>query len=275
MKLVINKITEQIIVKTAANLPQSILLTGPVGVGLTEIAKHIANLKSIKPIIILPEKDEKVDLEKGIISVEIMRRLYDEVRTKTNVERIIIIDYTETMTTQAQNAFLKLLEEPAAGVYFILLSHTATKLLPTILSRVEKINIRPVSVQRSNDILDELQITDATKRAQIMFIAPGLPAEIIRLCIDNEYFASRSSIIRDARELLRGTTYQKLLIAQKYKDNRAQTLILLNDAAKMLQTSVSANPQIDSIKFIDRILNAYQQIEANGNIRLCLARVVL
>ena len=275
MKLVINKITEQIIVKTAANLPQSILLTGPVGVGLTEIAKHIANLKSIKPIIILPEKDEKVDLEKGIISVEIMRRLYDEVRTKTNVERIIIIDYTETMTTQAQNAFLKLLEEPAAGVYFILLSHTATKLLPTILSRVEKINIRPVSAQQSNDILDELQITDTTKRAQIMFIAPGLPAEIIRLCIDNEYFASRSSIIRDARELLRGTTYQKLLIAQKYKDNRAQTLILLNDAAKMLQTSVSANPQIDSIKFIDRILNAYQQIEANGNIRLCLARVVL
>ena len=275
MKLVINKITEQIIVKTAANLPQSILLTGPVGVGLTEIAKHIANLKSIKPIIILPEKDEKVDLEKGIISVEIMRRLYDEVRTKTNVERIIIIDYTETMTTQAQNAFLKLLEEPAAGVYFILLSHTATKLLPTILSRVDKINIRPVSAQQSNDILDELKITDTTKRAQIMFIAPGLPAEIIRLCMDNEYFASRSSIIRDARELLRGTTYQKLLIAHKYKDNRANTLILLNDAAKMLQTSVSANPQIDSIKFIDRILNAYQQIEANGNIRLCLARVVL
>ena len=275
MKLVINKITEQIIAKTAANLPQSILLTGPVGIGLTEIAKHIANLKSIKPIIILPEKDEKVDLEKGIISVEIMRRLYDEVRTKTDANRMIIIDYTETMTTQAQNAFLKLLEEPMAGVYFILLSHTTTKLLPTILSRVEKINIRPVSIQQSNDILDELQITDATKRAQIMFIAPGLPAEIIRLCMDNEYFASRSSVIRDARELLRGTTYQKLLIAQRYKDNRANTLILLNDAAKMLQTSVSANPQIDSIKFIDRILNAYQQIEANGNIRLCLARIVL
>jgi DNA polymerase-3 subunit delta' len=80
------------------------------------------------PIIILPEKDEKIDIEKGVISVEIMRRLYDETRTKTEGERIIIIDYAERMTTQAQNAFLKLLEEPGDDVYFILVSNTTSKL---------------------------------------------------------------------------------------------------------------------------------------------------
>jgi DNA polymerase-3 subunit delta' len=275
IKPVINSASEKIILAVTKRLPQSLLLTGDSGVGLSTISRYMAELRKVKPTIILPEKDEKIDLDKGVISVDIMRRLYNETRTKTAGDRIIIIDYAERMTHQAQNAFLKLLEEPGQGIYFILVSHSTSKLLPTIVSRTENIDIRPISTKQSEQLLDLLGVTDQVKRSQLLFMADGLPAELTRLCNDESYFEKRSATVRDARELLRGSPYQKLLLAQQYKDDRASSLVLLLDAARILQRSITANPQIDAISRIDDILNAYQQIEANGNIRLRLARMII
>ena len=272
---IINPNSEKSLLSFIKELPQSLLITGENGVGLSTISRYIAEQREITPTIILPEKDEKVDLEKGVISVEIMRRLYDETRTKTASSRIIIIDYAERMTHQAQNAFLKLLEEPNEGVYFILVSHSVAKLLPTILSRVEKLEIQPVTVDQSKELLDTLQINDAQKRAQLLFMATGRPAELIRLCNDDEYFSKRSAMIRDARELLQGSLYQKLLIAQNYKDKRPDALNLLLDASNILRMSIVSNPQPEAINRIENLLKAYQRIEANGNIRLALAQMVI
>lgn len=275
IKPIMNQASEKLLISIANNLPQSLLLTGAEGVGLGTISRYIAEICQATPVVILPEKDEKIDIEKGTINVDIMRRLYDNTRTKHVGKQIIIIDFAERMTHQAQNAFLKLLEEPGKDVYFILVSHSVSKLLPTVLSRVESLNIRPITTEQSKELLDLLKITDTTKRSQILFMADGLPAEITRLCNDDAYFESRSLIIRDARELLIGTPYQKLLIANRYKDNRLSALSLLTDMSNILKRSITANPQIDAIKHIDSILKAYQRIEANGNIRLCLAQLAI
>lgn len=275
IKPIMNQASEKLLISIANHLPQSLLLTGAEGVGLGTISRYIAEICQATPVVILPEKDEKIDIEKGTINVDIMRRLYDNTRTKHVGKQIIIIDFAERMTHQAQNAFLKLLEEPGKDVYFILVSHSVSKLLPTVLSRVESLNIRPITTEQSKELLDLLKITDTTKRSQILFMADGLPAEITRLCNDDAYFESRSLIIRDARELLIGTPYQKLLIANRYKDNRLSALSLLTDMSNILKRSITANPQIDAIKHIDSILKAYQRIEANGNIRLCLAQLAI
>jgi DNA polymerase-3 subunit delta' len=274
-KPIINQASEKILIAVVKNMPQSLLLTGESGVGLGVISKYIASLRKVNPMIILPEKDEKIDLDKGVISVDMMRRLYDETRTKTAGDRIIIIDYAERMTHQAQNAFLKLLEEPGLGVYFIIVSHSTLKLLPTILSRVEKLEIRPISNVQSEKFLDELGVSDKVKRSQLLFMADGLPAELARLANDSVYFDKRSLTVRDARELIVGNVYKRLLIAQNYKDSRDTALKLLLDMANILRRSIIANPQADTISRIDIVLEAYSQIEANGNIRLCLARMAI
>lgn len=274
-ELLINSHTEKMLASTVKKMPQSLLLTGENGVGLGAVAKYIAEKRNVTPLIILPEKDEKIDLDKGIISVDIMRRLYNEASTKTPTDRIIIIDYAERMTTQAQNAFLKLLEEPGQNLYFILVSHSSVKLLPTILSRAERLEIRPISDKQSNDLLDSLGVKDAKKRSQLLFMASGLPAELTRLATDNAYFDCMSVIVRDSRELLRGSLYQKLLLAQKYKDDRVSAGLLLTNASKILKKSLSDNPTPDNLSLIDRILLASQRLEANGNIRLCIAALVL
>lgn len=275
MKPILNIASEKILYSIVKCMPQSLLIHGPVGVGLITICKYIAELRNIKPMIILPEKNEVIDLVDGSISVKSIRDIYDLTRTKTKNEQIIIIDYAERMTNQAQNAFLKLLEEPGLGINFILATHSMQNLLPTILSRLEKFELKPISLNQSKDLLKKLGVFDKIKISQLMFMASGLPAELTRLSNNEEYFNSRSQIVRNARELLTGSLYQKLLISYNYKDSRSGVLLLLDDVLKILNQSISQNPQIVTINRIESILNTYKQIEANGNIRLCLARMVL
>lgn len=51
---------------------------------------------------------------------------------------IIVVD---AITREAQNALLKLLEEPVAGVHFFILVPTFDSVLPTILSRTQRITL--------------------------------------------------------------------------------------------------------------------------------------
>jgi DNA polymerase-3 subunit delta' len=250
-------------------------VTGPVGVGLGTIVRYIAGsiVKTVE--VVLPEKDEKVDLEKGVISVESIRRLYTQTRSVHIGKQVIVIDYAERMGHQAQNAFLKLLEEPAEGVYFIIATHSPTTLLPTILSRCRQVVLRPLTHAQSEVFLDQLDVKGEKKRTQLLFMADGLPAELTRLSSDEAYFESRSSIVRDAREILQSTVYQKLKVINTYKDDREAALRLLDVVSNILERSIRQKPQDTLIRQIDALLYARQQIQANGNIRLCLARLVV
>jgi len=256
------------------DLPQSVLVSGPVGIGLKATVTYIADTLKVKPVYVLPEKDEKVDLEKGVITVDVIRRLYATTKTVETGKRLIVIDYAERMSTQSQNAFLKLLEEPGINTHFILLTHSVAKALPTILSRVQIIDVQPISVDQSSSLLEDLKVTDAQKRAQLLFIAEGLPALMTRLAADDKAFESRVQIVRDARTYLQGSTYDRLKIALAYKDSREDALTVLSDAGKLLKGSIKNGQAKDVLRKIDAVLSAHERIEANGNIRLQLASVM-
>jgi hypothetical protein len=257
------------------DLPQSMVFTGPEGVGLTSVIGYVADLVKTTPIYILPEKDEKVDIEKGVITVDIIRRLYSMTKTIETGMRLIVIDYAQRMGVQAQNAFLKLLEEPGANTHFILLTDTVSKLLPTIRSRVQTIEINPITATQSDALLDELKITDKTRRSQLLFIATGLPAQLSLLATDDKAFEARAQIIRDARAYLQGSMYDRLKLALVYKDDRQGSVTLLLDAMKLLRDSLKNGINPEQVKNIAVLLKTYERIETNGNVRLQLASVAL
>lgn len=267
--------TQQHLDSLVRDLPQSMVLTGPEGVGLSAAVSYVADRVHSKPIYVLPEKDEKVDIEKGVITVDIIRRLYSMTKTIETGTRLIVIDDAERMGVQAQNAFLKLLEEPGANTHFIVLTHAVAKLLPTIRSRVQTIEIHPVSTTQSEALLDTLQVTDKTRRSQLLFIASGLPAQLTILASDGNVFEARAQIIRDARTYLQGSMYDRLKVASSFKDDRQGSLTLLLDAMKLLQGSLKTGNSPEQVKKIAILLKVRERIEANGNIRLQLASVAL
>lgn len=255
--------------------PHALLLTGKVGVGLATIAYYYAKQTDAHVMTVLPEKAEKVDIEKGSITIESIRRLYDITKTVEPRGRLIIIDYAERMAPAAQNAFLKLLEEPSKGTRFILLTHQAELMLPTITSRAQQVLLKPINTEQSQVFLDALKVIDATKRAQLLFIAEGLPAELTRLVADEATFNIRASLVRDARELVTGTSYTRLLIAKKYKDSRNEALIVLEDALKLLRRTIAVNGDAASLRLLTRFEVIHKRLSEQGNVRLQLSAAIV
>jgi DNA polymerase III subunit delta' len=77
--------------------------------------------------------------------------------------RVCVIDPAEAMNPITANALLKILEEPSASFYFIMISHRWRRLLPTLLSRSRRIMFSPPPTAQSQRWLAEQKVADAAK----------------------------------------------------------------------------------------------------------------
>lgn len=273
---ILNQITKLHIQSVINNPPQALIIFGQPGSGLTTVAKYITNQLEAKPLLFLPEKDNKIDQINGIIGVDIIRQLYQTTASRTKGKRMIIIEKADTMTSQAQNAFLKLLEEPKSNNYFILLANNLGTFLPTILSRASRLEIKPITDKQSIQLLDSIELKDTIKRHQIIFMANHRPAELYKLATNEDYFNTQLQLMLDSKSLLTSDLYHKLLIINKYKDSRPDTLKILQYCLLILkQTIIKQDDSQKTINYIDDMLDTHQQVSSNGNIRLWLTKMAL
>jgi DNA polymerase III subunit delta' len=77
--------------------------------------------------------------------------------------RVCIIDPAETMNGITANALLKILEEPSASFYFILVSHRWRRLLPTLLSRSRRVMFGRPPVEKAKRWLGEQKLAEHAK----------------------------------------------------------------------------------------------------------------
>lgn len=272
-ELVIHPASKNILSRLRQNPPQSLLLSGPKGVGLRQIATRLIDAPVAAELY--PQDAKEQPDENGTITVEIVRRLYEQTRAKQTKQQVIIIDNADRMSRGAQSAFLKLLEEPGLHTIFILTSHQPATLLPTILSRVQHTVLRPATNEQTRDLIEQLGVVNAVKQTQLHYIAGGLPAEITRLVADDEQFAAYASVIGDARQLLQGDTYQKAIVVQKYKSDRVATLRLVDSAIAILRRTLSAKPQQTLVGQLERLLEVREHIASNYSPNLQLMQFVL
>jgi replication-associated recombination protein RarA len=273
-QIAIHPVTQKMLEKLQASPPQSLLLSGPRGVGLLTIAQWFVG-DELAGLLRPQDTKERLDNGNGTISVEMIRRLYDQTRAKYTSRQIVVIDDADRMSRGAQSAFLKLLEEPGAEIYFLLTSHTPQHLLPTVRSRVQSVAVQSLSSADVDQFIDSLGVQEPVRRAQLQFMADGLPAELTRLAADDVYFSEQAETIGDARDFLQADKYTKLLLVQKYRSDRDRTIRLIDSALHILRRSISAKPQLALIDQLKRLLEIRERIEANHNIPLQLALFVI
>jgi len=101
--------------------------------------------------------------------IEQVRELRDTVRyaPAQGKFKVYIIDEVHMLTTQAFNALLKTLEEPPPHVKFIFATTDVQKVLPTIISRCQRFDLKPIPteliVQRLKKIAvaEKIKVSDA------------------------------------------------------------------------------------------------------------------
>jgi len=261
--------TQVLIERLRLNTPQSLMLTGQVGVGLMDVARAIA--KGSEATTVSPDESKA----SRPITTEMIRTLYGATRSKSVGRQYVIMSEAHAMTSGAQGAFLKLLEEPNAAIHFILTTSYPDNLLPTIRSRVQQYAVAPITPQQSGDYLTELGITDATLRRQLLYLAEGLPEELARLIESEEYFAEAAQRMKDARELLQAPLYEKLLVVNSYRDNRRNASELIRAAIRLTRRSVSEHPQKGLITQLEKLIEATEKLDANASVRLTLTQLVV
>ncbi len=76
--------------------------------------------------------------------------------TSPGERKVVILENADRMQESSRNAMLKMLEEPPAGVTFILLTSRIGGIIPTVRSRVRIYAFRERSEQESRDVLEKI-----------------------------------------------------------------------------------------------------------------------
>ena len=125
----------------------------------------------------------KVAEGKTELTVDLIRGIYDTVGLMPNdlPFKAYIIENGEKMNGSAQNAFLKLFEEPPEDVYFFIITNDADSLLPTIRSRALTLRTGRLDNETMMKALSAAGIPDNGKSRAAVAMADGSAGEAIKI----------------------------------------------------------------------------------------------
>ena len=128
--------------------------------------------------------------------------------------KIAILASAHLMSQEAQNCFLKFLEEPSGEALIVLITEHPYSLLPTILSRIQKIKFFPVRNEEVKNFLKEKGAREKILE-EILPLVSGKPGLAIDFFIDPEKLKEREKFISDLGDLASGD----LAFRFKYAEN--------------------------------------------------------
>lgn len=157
---IVNRLGDMI---KAKRFPQAILLEGEEGIGKKTLAKDLAtalvckgenkpclNCSQCRKASVGAHLDIRVDIPSGKANsfyVDTVRDIINDAYIQPNEAdyKIYILANVQCMNQNAQNALLKILEEPPQYAIFILTVNSKSTLLPTILSRCVSFTLEGVN----------------------------------------------------------------------------------------------------------------------------------
>jgi len=100
----------------------------------------------------------RIEPEAHFLKIDEIRALKEELSLKafSDRPRAALLVPADRMTPQAANALLKTLEEPPPGTHLLLVAHRVSQVMPTIVSRCQRVPFFPLPAETVFGILDAL-----------------------------------------------------------------------------------------------------------------------
>lgn len=230
-------------------LSHALLLTGEQGLGKEQLAKCFSQLAlcqkpqqfacgECKSCLLFQANTHPdiqwVEPDGRQIRIDQIRAMTEKISqtAQQGGRKVAVIAPAEAMNTAAANALLKCLEEPSGNTLIILLSHSPKRLLPTILSRCQRLALQKPSFEQASIWL-ATWISDKAQREQLLHLANGNPLQA------KAYFEQELlSVLEQMQQILR-----KMTIGQAS---------LVADAQQLMKTAGRSNQE--KLEFLQRLL---------------------
>jgi DNA polymerase III delta' subunit len=124
--------------------------------------------------------------------------------------RVAIVEQAHRTNEDAQNALLKMLEEPPAGVTIVLCADEEECLLPTVRSRCVRVRLGPVAGREIERWLGELGAADAPSASRFARLAAGCPGLALAYAHAPDAASLRGEIARGLLDLVTAGRHERL-----------------------------------------------------------------
>lgn len=265
-------------------MPQSFLFSGPRRLGKFSVALEFAKTLTNIPVdeayaeggdilVIGRSEQSPADEPKASpgLSVEDIREAGEFLSRfpSTGRYRVVIIDAAERLTVSAENALLKMLEEPNSTSVIILVTHLPGKLLPTVRSRLFGVVFSPLSA-------DEVRAFFADSDAPDFFFSLGLPGLIAAATESPADFEKQKDLLRGLFRLSRLTWKERISLAERIAEDpdRISDLLEIWLAGLRRQQNEETLRSLAFAEFLEHLLEALDRVSSReGNPRLLLEKL--
>lgn len=151
--------------------------------------------------------------------IEELQRTIRKIPLETD-KKIFILDDVDKMTQQAQNSFLKTLEEPPGHAVIILLTTNSYSLLPTIVSRCQVVKFTPVEKHKIEKVLINRYNKTEEQARFIASFSNGVIGKAIELSSSDEFKLLRDEVIEKLDIIINGDRLKAFSISEYFEKNK-------------------------------------------------------
>lgn len=238
-QLLLHPQTEKAIKQLLASPPHAIMLTGNEGSGklftALTLAREILGVSpDTHPYFFHFEPAGKS------FTIEQVRDLQKVMKLKTTglkaIRRIAVLQDIHTMTTEAQNALLKLLEEPPEDTILILTAQGDRSLKPTIYSRVQTIHLKPVP---KSELMKSFTAGPALEIERFYALSGG-NAGLFMALVGNATEHPLVKSIETAKALISSTAFERLTKVDELAKDKDELRSLLSALKRISRAALSS-----------------------------------
>lgn len=264
--------------------PHAILISGGAGTGkrtiaeqfVTEILGAAAPTNNPHLLVISPQANS--------IGVEDIRKIKSFLHRKTagtaTIRRVIVIDSAHTMTSEAQNALLKTLEEPPADTMVILTVHDPTALKQTIRSRSQQLLVLPVSQRAAEEYFKATG--HPLKAIQTAYYMSDGRAGLLKALLEGADEHELVAAITEAKNVLKMPTYERLLKIDELSKQKDQLHLLLQGVERVVLSGLRLAADKNNAAVVKKFYElskctqqAQEALSKNGNTKAILTDLFL